>query len=169
LQYRKVYNEIYFNILDDSIEPNVDYEEIIDMMEETLPQELLKGIDAFYVGNFDFLNSEHILSKYMENAVYLSDSIHHENDMMEQILLAVSAKVIEEHPHLIYDNRYFLNEWKKIDNERRVDIESYFGEHFAVFFSEGKEEAKEFRLQYPQTYKLINEVVSQYKTIKPWW
>lgn len=158
MQYRKINSEIYFNVLSKE-EADIDYEEIIGLIEQKIPKSLLREVDAFYVGDFDFLTDEHVLAKCMENAIYLSDTFHYESDVMDEIMIAISKKIIEEYPHLIYDNEKFLTEWEQLNDTYQFDLESHFGDHFADYFLAGEDVVEQNSQEYPETYKLIREIV----------
>ena len=159
MQYRKINNEIYFNVLIEESETDVDYEEVINSIEKKIPKWLLRDIDAFYVGEFDFLTEEHVLAKYMENAIYLSENFHYESDILDEIMLALSKKVMEEYPHLIYNNEDFMTEWEQLDNMYQFDLESYFGDHFTDYFLGEEDMIEQNSLEYPETYRVIKEII----------
>ena len=61
---------------------DIDLKEVLQEIENKVPASLFNEIEVIYVGSFDFLDDDGVSSKFMDNAIYLSNSAYYESDIV---------------------------------------------------------------------------------------
>ena len=82
----------------------VSLEDIIEEIEKKVPACLFSEIDVIYIGKFDFLADDGMCSKFMDNAIYLSNLTYYESDIVYDIISALAQSIEKKYMHLFYDN-----------------------------------------------------------------
>tara|TARA_B100000073_G_C23583806_1_gene513384 strand:+ start:80 stop:535 length:456 start_codon:yes stop_codon:yes gene_type:complete len=146
MQTYRLFNDIDINILS-SIPKTVNITNIVQLINLEIPKHLFSEIDVVYIGNFDFLTKEFEIYKFMENAIYLSDTISSNEDILLYLIQALSESIQEKNSYLIYENMEIINE---------INVEESFADILVDYLLYDKLEVK---AQKPKCYRLIQEII----------
>jgi hypothetical protein len=65
---------------------DVSVQNVIDEIEQTIPPYLFEEVDTIIVGTFDFLDERDLEAIYKDGAIYISNKIINDRDLIENIL-----------------------------------------------------------------------------------
>ena len=98
-------------IQDPLISENVDFDEIISTIEQSMPSHLFDNIDIIYVGQHDELTERELEAFYDSGAVYITNTLSDNIDYVENIIHE-NAHAIEERDGLqIYGDQKIQTEF----------------------------------------------------------
>ena len=98
-----LHGQIPIRIKDPFVQP-VDLEFVLKTIEHLLPIDMLDGIDAIYVGQFDFLKEREVNALYHEGAIYTTNVQDDEDDLLDDIVHEVAHSVEEQKGMEIYSD-----------------------------------------------------------------
>ena len=101
----KLFNDIDISFLNPYPE-SVDLGVAIEEIENKVPPFLFQEVDVIYVGNLNFLSEEDVSSKYMDNAIYLTNMVTYESDIVCDIAFALGEFLEKKYMHLIIEKFY---------------------------------------------------------------
>ena len=122
MQTHKLFGQIDISLLT-PFPDSINIQSVVSSIEEEVPKYLFSEVDVIYVGNFDFLTKQFRTSKFMENAIYLSDTIATDEDILYNIVKSVSDSLEEKNTHFIFEN-FEAAEEINIDEIEKLIIES---------------------------------------------
>ncbi len=149
----KLFNDIdvsFLNPYPESVDLGVAIEEI----ENKVPPFLFQEVDVIYVGNLNFLSEEDVSSKYMDNAIYLTNMVTYESDIVCDIAFALGEFLEKKYMHLIYENKKIIQELSSTSNVQ--DIKESFIEKFYEYIIEDTEAVKD---RYPALCYVLEEMI----------
>ena len=91
----------------------IDLQNVKKEIEKMIPASLFSEIDIIYVGKFDFLDDDHLNSKFMDNAIYLSNSAYYDSDVVFDIVSGLAESIEKKYMHLFYNNEDIVRELKQ--------------------------------------------------------
>lgn len=106
-----------------SLEPyskGIDLRVVKREIESMIPAFLFSEIDIIYVGKFDFLVNEHLTSKFMDNAIYLSNEAHCDSDVIFDIVFGLAESIEKKYMHLFYNNEDVFRELEQYSGEEDI-------------------------------------------------
>jgi|TARA_B100001094_G_C18108307_1_gene759656 hypothetical protein len=130
-----------------SFSGSINLQNIISHIEVDIPEYLFSEIDVIYVGNFDFLTNEFKTSKFMENAIYLSDTIPNNEDVLYNIIKSLSDSLEEKNIHIIFENIQVIEE---------INMDDSFSDILVDYLLYDKDLVKKEK---PRCYRLIQEII----------
>ena len=111
---------------------SINISQTLETIEERMPAHLFEEVDEFFVGDFDFLEDDGLEALYKDGAIYISNAIFSEMDLVENIIHEVSHSLETRYGHVIYGDqklaREFLlkrNSLKSKLKQERYDILNY--------------------------------------------
>jgi len=110
LQQELLFNRIIVyqqNPLPDGIE----IKNLIQSIEEKVPQFLCNDIDSIFVGQFSFLKEKDLEAVYENGAIYISNEQDNEQDFLSDIVHEIAHSVEEIYPLDIYGDKTIENEF----------------------------------------------------------
>lgn len=90
-------------------DPEVNLAHILRTIRSKIPKSILEKIDVIYVGDFDFVER----AVYQDNAIYLSNNIVNEKEIISNIVHEIGAQVEEEFSEYLYGDDKLCNEFKE--------------------------------------------------------
>tara|TARA_B100000900_G_C20530468_1_gene696094 strand:+ start:570 stop:1271 length:702 start_codon:yes stop_codon:yes gene_type:complete len=106
-----LFSRIIIFIQDPLISENVDFDEIISTIEQSMPSHLFDNIDIIYVGQHDELTERELEAFYDSGAVYITNTLSDNIDYVENIIHE-NAHAIEERDGLqIYGDQKIQTEF----------------------------------------------------------
>lgn len=114
---------------------------VIEEIENKVPAFLFQEVDVIYVGNLDFLVEQDVSSKYMDNAIYLTNMTHYESDIVCDIMFALGEFLEKKYMHLIYENVKIVQELSETPMVQ--DTKESFIENFYEYMIEDSEIVKD--------------------------
>ena len=106
-----LFSRIMIFIQDPLISENVDFDEIISTIEQSMPSHLFDNIDIIYVGQHDELTERELEAFYDSGAVYITNTLSDNIDYVENIIHE-NAHAIEERDGLqIYGDQKIQTEF----------------------------------------------------------
>ena len=94
----------------------------LEELEEKIPAHLFEEIDEFFVGDFDFLTDKGLEAQYKDGAVYISNSIGSEIDLVENVIHEVSHSLETRYGHVIYGDQKLAREFLLKRNSLRSKL-----------------------------------------------
>ena len=105
-------------VIKDPLPENVDLDFILDLVEKTIPEHFLYGVDIVYVGDFKEFKERHINALYENGALYITNQQTNNEDMIDDIYHEIAHACEESYFSLIYtDGKIqdeFLSKRKKL-------------------------------------------------------
>jgi hypothetical protein len=142
----RLFERINISLLS-SFSESINLQNIISHIEVDIPEHLFSEIDVIYVGNFDFLTNEFKTSKFMENAIYLSDTIPNNEDVLYNIIKSLSDSLEEKNIHIIFENIQVIEE---------INMDDSFSDILVDYLLYDKDLVKKEK---PRCYRLIQEII----------
>ena len=146
MQTHRLFNQIDISLLS-SFPDSVNIKNVVTFIEHEVPDYLFSEIDVIYVGNFDFLTKEFKTSKFMENAIYLSDTITTDEDVLYNVAKSLSDSLEEKHTHFIFEDFEVIGE---------INVDESFSDLLVDYLLYDKDLVKKEK---PRCYKLIQEII----------
>ena len=75
---------------------NISIDNIVEKIESTLPERLLRNIDMIYVGQFDTLIDREVNALYADGAIYITNHQEDVSDMLDDIVHEAAHSLEEE-------------------------------------------------------------------------
>jgi hypothetical protein len=154
MKTHKLFDKIDIQFLN-PLTNDISFENIIIEIEKKISSQLFSEIDIIYVGEFDFLKDEHLTFKFMESAIYLTNSSHYESDIIYDITSALAQSLETKYIHLIYDNRRVFKELQQISNINMAP-EDCFIDMFVGYLIEDRLLVK---TRSPNLYNILEEII----------
>ena len=88
-------------------ENKIDFNYIVDKVENLVPAQLMQNIDAFYVGYFKdfFKDDREFNAMFKDGAVYISPDQDNEDDLLDDIVHEIAHSLEEKYNRYIYGDR----------------------------------------------------------------
>ncbi len=106
-----LYNEIIV-LEKDSLQDNIDLNFVLKYVESRIPFNLVRVLDAVYIGQFDELIDRELDAKYENNAIYLTNFQTSNEDMIDDIIHEMAHAAEELYLDLIYGDGLIEQEFK---------------------------------------------------------
>ena len=104
---------------------NIGVQSVIDYLEHKIPMHLFNEIDTIMIGSFGFLEERELEASYKDGAIYISNSINTDRDLLENILHELSHSLEESLGHFIFGDyrifREFIGKRKRLESILRAD------------------------------------------------
>jgi hypothetical protein len=115
----------------DSFIGDVNVQNVIDKIEETMPPHLFEEIDTVIVGTFDFLDDRDLEAAYQDGAIYVSNKIISDRDLLENILHETAHSLENSMGYFIYGDNRLHSEFlgKRLRLKSILDAEGFDTEH----------------------------------------
>jgi len=84
------------------LEKTISMKTVLDMVSKEVPMHLFRGLDAIYVGNFDFLHDRSLNALFKDGAIFLANSSTSEDDIADDIVHELAHLAEREFADLIY-------------------------------------------------------------------
>ena len=94
----------------DPITNNVDPEEVIRRVEETIPHHLLSEVEMMIIGSFDEFEERQINAFYSDGCLYVSQEQDNGEDMFDDIVHEISHSLEELYGYDLYGDKKLENE-----------------------------------------------------------
>ena len=105
-------------VIKDPLPENINLDFILDLVEKTVPEHLLYGVDIIYVGQFEEFKDRGINAMYENGALYITNQQTDNEDMIDDIYHEIAHACEENYFSLIYaDGKIqdeFLSKRKKL-------------------------------------------------------
>ena len=99
----------------------IDVQNIIDEIEKKIPSEVFNEIDTIMVGSYDFLEERELEAAYKDGAIYISNHLFTDDDLLENIIHETAHSLEAALGHFIYGDHRVLNEFLgKRDTLKRI-------------------------------------------------
>ncbi len=89
----------------------IDVLAVIEDVETTVPSHLFDEVDEIMVGDFDFLNDLGREAEYRDGAIYITNQLASEKDLVENIIHELSHSIEVKYGHLIYGDMTLQSEF----------------------------------------------------------
>jgi len=89
----------------------VNVQSVINTLEAKIPAHLFGEIDTIMVGTFDFLEERELEAIYKDAAIYVSNKLETDRDLLENILHELSHSLEESLGHFIYGDSRVTREF----------------------------------------------------------
>lgn len=146
MQTHKLFGQIDISLLT-PFPDSINIQSVVSSIEEEVPKYLFSEVDVIYVGNFDFLTKQFRTSKFMENAIYLSDTIATDEDVLYNIVKSVSDSLEEKNTHFIFEN---------FEAAKEINIDETFSDLLVDYLLYDEDLVKKEK---PRCYRLIQEII----------
>ena len=139
---------------------DINVQNIIDEIEKTIPSYLFEEIDTVIVGTFDFLDERDLEAIYKDGAIYISNKIINDRDLMENILHETAHSLESSMGFLIYGDSELNSEFlgKRIRLKSMLDAEG-IGTQYSFSNTEYDPEFDQFlyeKIGYPTLRAITN-------------
>ncbi len=101
------------HVKDDFIEKGVSIKNILKKVESSIPTHLLRGLDAVYVGEFQFLKDRALDAAYESGAIFVSNQKKSENECADDVVHEIAHLVEQEYGEIIYSDGSIRKEFIK--------------------------------------------------------
>ena len=104
---------------------DVSVQNVIEEIEQTIPSYLFEEIDTIIVGTFDFLDERDLEAIYKDGAIYISNRIINDRDLIENILHDTAHSLESSMGYLIYGDSELNSEFlgKRVRLKSILDAE----------------------------------------------
>jgi len=96
---------------------DIDIRNVLSTIEKRIPSRYFSGIEAIYVGDFDFLEDRELTSLYSDGAVYISPAQTGEQDLFSDVVHEVAHSLEESYATDIYGDGEIEEEFLKKRNK----------------------------------------------------
>lgn len=111
-QEQYVFNKIPV-IFKDAFLSNINFDLVKEKLIKLIPEEFVEGIDAIYVGYFDFLTKRDLTALYNDNVIYVNSVQRSNESLILSIIHEVAHHVEGEFGYGIYVDRTLILEFVK--------------------------------------------------------
>ena len=101
----------FFYVKDAFVTP-LNVQSVIDELEEKMPAHLIEEIDEILVGDFEFLSARSIEAMYKDGAIYITNQIQTEKDLIENIFHETSHSLEYSMGQFIYGDMKMHSEFR---------------------------------------------------------
>ena len=108
---RYLYNEIIV-LQKDFLQDNIDLNFVLKYVESRIPFNLVRLVDAVYIGQFDELINRELDAKYENNAIYLTNYQMSNEDMIDDIIHEIAHAAEELYLDNVYGDGLIEQEFK---------------------------------------------------------
>ena len=100
---------------------------VIDELEAKIPSHLFEEVDEFFVGNFEFLTDKGLEALFKDGAIYITNSILSETDLIENIIHELAHSLEQPHGQTIYADGLLRKEFlgKRGNLKTKLEQEHY--------------------------------------------
>tara|TARA_Y100000385_G_C13039514_1_gene614655 strand:- start:338 stop:1030 length:693 start_codon:yes stop_codon:yes gene_type:complete len=84
---------------------------VIDEIEQKIPSDIFNEVDTIMVGMFDFLEERELEAVYRDGAIYITNSLFSDDDLLENIIHETAHSVEGALGYYIYSDHRMLNEF----------------------------------------------------------
>jgi hypothetical protein len=113
-----------FYILQPFLEP-IDVQEVIDTIEAKIPPHLFFEVDTVMVGQFDFLADRALEALYKDAAIYITNDLATERDLLENLIHEMSHSLEPAMGHFIYGDQKLKSEFLAKRERLYMNLRSY--------------------------------------------
>ncbi len=96
---------------------DINIKDVLETIEKRIPSRYFNGVEAIYVGDFDFLESRELTSLYSDGAIYISPAQTGEQDLFSDIVHEVAHSLEESYGADIYGDGKIEEEFLKKRNK----------------------------------------------------
>lgn len=97
------YNRIHV-FVKDFLPEEVNLQNVLNKVEQTLPSKFVTEVDAVYVGRFEHLEKREVTSVWADGAIYVTNEQDNEADMVDDIVHEIAHAVEDKyHQDIYYD------------------------------------------------------------------
>ena len=89
----------------------IDVQSVLNYLENHIPSHLFGEIDTIMIGTFDFLQERELEAAYKDGAIYISNNIVSERDLLENIIHELSHSLEGPMGHFIYGDHRIISEF----------------------------------------------------------
>jgi len=89
----------------------IDVQEVIDVVEAKIPPHLFFEVDTVMVGQFDFLADRALEALYKDGAIYITNDLSTERDLLENLIHEMSHSLEPAIGHFIYGDQRLKSEF----------------------------------------------------------
>ena len=89
----------------------IDTQNVIDEIEQKLPAMIFDEVDTIMVGDFDFLEDRELEAAYKDGAIYISNNLFSDDDLLENILHETAHSLENALGHFIYGDYRVMREF----------------------------------------------------------
>lgn len=95
-----------FNVViqNNFLNQNIDLKKCLNILEQQLPSIILKNIDIIYLGSFEPLKQKQVQSLYFNGAIFLSNEIENEEDLILSLIHECAHALEENDREYVYDD-----------------------------------------------------------------
>ena len=84
---------------------------VIDEIEQKIPSDIFNEVDTIMVGTFGFLEDRELEAVYRDGAIYITNSLFSDDDLLENIIHETAHSVEGALGYYIYGDHKMLNEF----------------------------------------------------------
>jgi hypothetical protein len=124
----------WFYVKDPFITP-IDVKSVIQELENKIPSSLFEEVDEIFVGEFDFLIDKGLEALFKDGAIYITNFISTEVDLVENIMHEIGHSLESRYGRIIYGDQLLAKEFlgkrnslKSRMNQQGYDTNAGFGE-----------------------------------------
>ena len=100
-------------LIKDPLPDNVQFKNIINRLEQTIPEHLFYEIDMVIVGQFPELKQRDVKSVYMDGAIYASNEQKSEQDLYDDIVHEIAHSLEKPYGLMLYGDDKLELEFRK--------------------------------------------------------
>tara|TARA_R110000824_G_scaffold5457_2_gene25268 strand:- start:326 stop:1033 length:708 start_codon:yes stop_codon:yes gene_type:complete len=89
----------------------IDVQAVVDDIETIIPLHLFDEVDEIMVGDFDFLHEAGREAEFKDGAIYITNQVGSEKDLIENILHELSHSIENKYGYLIYGDMVLRSEF----------------------------------------------------------
>jgi len=89
----------------------IDVPAVIEDIETIVPQHLFEEVDQIMIGDFEFLHDKGREAEYRDGAIYITNQIATEKDLVENIIHELSHSIEAKYGHFIYGDMLMHSEF----------------------------------------------------------
>ena len=95
----------------DFIDKDISIKEVLAAVEKKVPNHLFRGLDAIYVGEFDFLKERDLDALYKDGAIFISNAKDSLEDVADDLTHELAHLVEKEYGSFLYSDRMVEREF----------------------------------------------------------
>ena len=91
-------------IISDSLPETIDIRNVLQKIDNLIPDHLFYGVEAVYIGNFPFFKERDINAMYQDGALYITNHQDNDEDMIDDIIHEIAHSNESLFGEVIYSN-----------------------------------------------------------------
>ena len=105
----------------DSLPQNIDVSVVLRDIENTIPSELVYGVEVIIIGKFDVLDKRGVKAAFLDGGIYVTNEQENNDDLLDDIVHEISHSIEATHGSLLFSDGDLAEEYlgKK---QRLVDL-----------------------------------------------